>query len=312
MKSGAMIDNSKMTEEQSTSFQIQLMKTQIALENNIYDIAHTMGEPSVLICDRGLMDTIGYIGHEEWRKILERTNWSNIELRDNRYDAVIHMVTAAIDAEEYYDTNNEARYETVQEAAERDNQLRTAYIGHNQLFIVGNKHKDGFKGKMRETVNIVKTLLGIPTSKLGFKKFLVDNQNFPYVPHVDDEEMRLDYHFKLFQDSGTKPHNLSDSSKDEFYHSINKIMQTYLKAEDNGLTFVRKKSGTRHIDNSESKHGTQFEIERRYEQGNQILQKKRLITGREYTDLVMDDNIDTNRTNVNILRTSFLYEGHYF
>ena len=80
-----------------------------------------MGEPAVLICDRGLMDTIGYIGHEEWRKLLLRTGWSNIELRDNRYDAVIHMVTAAIDAEEYYDLDNEARYETVEEATERDN-----------------------------------------------------------------------------------------------------------------------------------------------------------------------------------------------
>ena len=80
-----------------------------------------MGEPAVLICDRGLMDTIGYIGHEEWRKLLQRAGWSNIELRDNRYDAVIHMVTAAIDAEEYYDLDNGARYETVEEAAERDN-----------------------------------------------------------------------------------------------------------------------------------------------------------------------------------------------
>lgn len=36
------------------------------------------------------------------------------------------------------------------------------------------------------------------------------------------------------------------------------------------------------------------------------------MSGREYTDLVMDDNIDENRMSVDILRTSFLYEGHYF
>lgn len=157
------------------------------------------------------------------------------------------MVTAAIDAEEYYDYENEARYETVEEAAERDIQLRTAYIGHNQLFVVGNKHKDGFKGKMRETVNIVKTLLGLPTSKFGFKKYMIDNRQFPYVPHPDIDEMRLDYHFKLFEETGIAPHNSSTSANKhtQFYHSINKIVQTYLKAEDNGLIFVRKKSGTR-------------------------------------------------------------------
>jgi len=121
---------------------------------------------------------------------------------------------------------------------------------------------------MRETINIVKTLLGIPSSKMGFKKFLIDNRNFPYVPHRDADEMRLDYHFKLFEDTGIRPHNFKDSSTVEFYHSINKIVQTYLKAEDDGLIFLRKKSGIRGIDNSESKHGTQFDIERRYEQGN--------------------------------------------
>lgn len=72
------------------------------------------------------------------------------------------------------------------------------------------------------------------------------------MPHPDIDEMRLDYHFKLFEETGVSPHNSSESAKDgkHFYHSINKIVQTYLKAEDNGLIFVRKKSGTRQIDHS--------------------------------------------------------------
>lgn len=226
------------------------------MEDNIYSIAKTMAEPAVLICDRGLMDTIGYIGHEEWKNILSKTGWTNIELRDKRYDAVIHMVTAAIDAEEYYDLENEARYETVEEAAERDAQLRTAYIGHNQFYIIGNKHQDGFTGKMRETVNVVKTLLGLPTSKLGFKKYLVDNRKLPYTNHSENAEPILDYHFRLFQQAGIRPFNFSEKKNEKFYYSINKIVQTYLKAEDNGLVFVRKKSGARSLDYSESKEGT--------------------------------------------------------
>lgn len=66
MKSGAMIDGTKMKPEQTIAFQVELMRTQIALEDNIYNIAKAMGQPSVLICDRGLMDTIGYVGHEQW------------------------------------------------------------------------------------------------------------------------------------------------------------------------------------------------------------------------------------------------------
>jgi hypothetical protein len=39
---------------------------------------------------------------------------STVQLRDNRYDAVLHMVTAADGAEEFYATvTGEARYESV-------------------------------------------------------------------------------------------------------------------------------------------------------------------------------------------------------
>lgn len=31
-------------------------------------------------------------------------NWNNVELRDNRYNQIIHMVSAANGAEDYYST----------------------------------------------------------------------------------------------------------------------------------------------------------------------------------------------------------------
>lgn len=31
-------------------------------------------------------------------------NWNNVELRDNRYNQIIHMVSAAKGAEEFYST----------------------------------------------------------------------------------------------------------------------------------------------------------------------------------------------------------------
>jgi hypothetical protein len=40
-----------------------------------------------------------------------------VQLRDRRYEAVIHMMTAAEGAEEFYTgENNEARYESLEEA----------------------------------------------------------------------------------------------------------------------------------------------------------------------------------------------------
>jgi hypothetical protein len=50
---------------------------------------------------------------------------------EKRYDAVIHMVTAADGAEAFYDFANEARFETPEEAVQRDKDLRDCYLGHH-------------------------------------------------------------------------------------------------------------------------------------------------------------------------------------
>jgi hypothetical protein len=43
--------------------------------------------------------------------------FNNVTLRDNRYDAILHMVTAADGAEKFYDSEtNVARYEDLEEA----------------------------------------------------------------------------------------------------------------------------------------------------------------------------------------------------
>ena len=62
-----------------------------------------------------------------------------VMMRDNRYDAVLHMVTAADGAEKFYAAlNNEARYESVAEAVNKDKKLREAYMGHKNWFMIDN------------------------------------------------------------------------------------------------------------------------------------------------------------------------------
>ena len=97
----------------------------------MYGLAENHSGPSVILCDRGLMDSQGYVGLEVWDEILEETGWTNTELRDKRYDAVVHMITAADGAAEFYDHENIFRYEGVEEAVVRDKALRKAYLGHN-------------------------------------------------------------------------------------------------------------------------------------------------------------------------------------
>jgi hypothetical protein len=58
-------------------------------------------------------------------------------------------VTAADGALKFYTTeNNEARYETVEQAIELDKKLINAWVGHPHFCIVQNSSTDGFQGKI--------------------------------------------------------------------------------------------------------------------------------------------------------------------
>ena len=54
---------------------------------------------------------------DNWQALLDDMGFNNVTLRDNRYDAILHMVTAADGAEKFYDSEtNVARYEDLEEA----------------------------------------------------------------------------------------------------------------------------------------------------------------------------------------------------
>lgn len=85
------------------------------------------------------MDGSAYTDENVWQAILDETGWSTIQLRDKRYEAVVHLVSAADGAESFYShTTNEARYESVKEAVELDKKLINAWVGHPQFNIIQN------------------------------------------------------------------------------------------------------------------------------------------------------------------------------
>lgn len=130
MKGGAFIVSTGFTETQGLMFQKVLMKLQVALEDSFIEIgklASAGGGSSdiVILIDRGLMDGSAYVSKTQWQALMDDLGVSTVQLRDNRYDAVLHMVTAADGAEEFYATvTGEARYESVDQAKEKDEQLR--------------------------------------------------------------------------------------------------------------------------------------------------------------------------------------------
>lgn len=91
------------------------------------------------------MDGSAYTDENVWQAILDETGWSTIQLRDRRYEAVIHLVTAADGAEIFYsNSNNQARYESVTEAQELDKKLINAWVGHPHFSIIQNSENGSF------------------------------------------------------------------------------------------------------------------------------------------------------------------------
>ena len=112
MKGGCFIQTHKMTFEQQVSFQIQIMRMQMYLEDVFTSIGRNSEQNCVIVADRGVMDGSAYTTERLWHAVLDETGWTQVQLRDKRYDAIIHLVTAAKGAESFYSLENEARYES--------------------------------------------------------------------------------------------------------------------------------------------------------------------------------------------------------
>ncbi|XP_014245404.1 TRPL translocation defect protein 14 isoform X2 [Cimex lectularius] len=179
---------SDLTEEEAFKFQENLLKTMIQIENTFFELAETCPRNCLIICDRGAMDASAFISKEKWEKLLAANNWNSVELRDNRYNQIIHMVTAANGAEDFYTTEDHAcRSEGVELAKELDYNAASAWIGHPYFDVIDNSTE--FEKKIRRMIASICQKMGIDTgdrllTNARKRKFLVkgplpDDSVFP-------------------------------------------------------------------------------------------------------------------------------------
>ena len=147
--------------EHVVTIEANLVAMQMAMEQAFTAIAASSGGPAVVLCDRGTMDVSAYLPPSSWQALLDEQDWTTVGLRDRRYDAVIHLVTAADGAEAFYTTaNNAARTETPEQARALDHKLREAWLGHPHLRIVDNS--GSFADKIARVLQAVCRVTGVP------------------------------------------------------------------------------------------------------------------------------------------------------
>ena len=157
-------------DDQILEFQKSLCRIQLHVERNFTSIIEKTGRPSILIMDRGLLDVKGYIPPSTWNTVLEHLDGENKPLTEEyclgRYCGVVHLVTAADGAPEYYkfgtttdDSGNVVqRRENISEAIDLDVQMRTAWEKHPNHYIIHNAEGQTFQEKLNVATSAILSL----------------------------------------------------------------------------------------------------------------------------------------------------------
>ncbi|KAI9136438.1 AAA domain-containing protein [Paraphysoderma sedebokerense] len=265
---------------QQFSFQESILRVMLHLEQTFIDLAHlnakNLKRKTVVLCDRGTMDPSAYIDRPGWLRILGNLKLKEVEIRDNRYDCVVHLVTAADGAEAFYQNeNNNIRSEGIELARQIDSVIKNAWIGHPYYTIIDNT--TNFDKKCHRVIEAVLKRFGLSDKRWGSgirkHKFLVKNFNHTSEFPVPYRDFNVEHRYLLNS------------------------------TEDGSQSRIRKRadsSGTCHYN---------ITI-RRPEKEGQRVEERRSLSAREYDALKLQS--DPTRLTINKLRRCFQWKNRYF
>jgi CYTH domain-containing protein/predicted ATPase len=192
---GNGIDRRKMDKPgQIVVFEEAILDMQVSFEDT-YKQAVSRIFPErrkVILLDRGIMDIRAFLTDDVFGGILKKKGMTRAAIR-HRYDGIIHLVTAADGAPDYYTgENNSARIETAEEALRIDLRTQESWLGHPRFKIIDNS--TDFEGKMRRTFSALAAMVGIPDVPPIQEKYVVqqiDMSGLPPHQRLDIEQIYL-------------------------------------------------------------------------------------------------------------------------
>eukprot|EP01134_Creolimax_fragrantissima_P005574 CFRG5574T1 len=303
---GAVQFDETTTETQMLNFQATLMQLQMSLEDTFYKIAKNGTKPAVLLCDRGLMDGSAYISNDLWDGVLKQFGYNNVMLRDQRYDLIFFLVTAADGAEANYKTNTISRTEDLKAARLLDGKLQKSWIGHPHLHIFDNS--TDFEGKMRRIINAASLVLGLPTTKRKARKYLL--KSIPDWSTIHCKYEMFDVTKVYLRGSKMREGDGNNLQVDTPQNSANEATsdKDFVPSERILYSFVRRRTaGTM----SSHNQTTMVEVTEMIdgEIKTRTFERKTIISQRTYAQAL--NMADPKRNQVIQKRVSFLWEGAY-
>ena len=136
--------------------ELAILQTQLALEDSFMRLAETCTKPTFVVCDRGTLDISAYISSDMWIELCQKCGTTPNELKE-RYDAVLHLVSAADGAEQYYTL---------------DKKVNKSWTGHPHLRVINN-HND-FDTKLNRVILEISNVLGLPQPVEDERVYLIE------------------------------------------------------------------------------------------------------------------------------------------
>lgn len=163
------------------AFQEQLLRFTLERESRYRQaIGHADAEKIILLCDRGALDMRAYTQPHEFFRVLDSLAGMKLpDLREGRYDLIIHLRTAALGAPESY-ANDTERFETPAEAIALDEQTLNAWTGHPHLAVIDCT--PDFAEKKRRACEAIFHFLGIPVPMEIERKYIVAKPDISAFP----------------------------------------------------------------------------------------------------------------------------------
>lgn len=254
-------------------FQELVLRKQLAKEEMYLEVANKFFDPNkvVIIYDRGILDQLAYIEKNKFDKLISKYDLTMADIV-NRYDAIIHLTTAAKGTNCYTTANNVARRETAEEAIIADEKTLAGNMNHPCIKVVDNS--TNFEQKIQRVLSIIFDML-----------------NAPLTPSEIERKFLIEYPSKEILD------NLDYSSKTD-------IIQTYLKSNDPNVEKRVRQRGTK-------ESGYSFYYTEKMPISNiERVEKEKKISMRQYVSYLVD--ADTTLHQIYKTRYCFLYENQYF
>lgn len=156
---------------------------QVNLETYFETIAQTTDKKVLIVTDRGVCDNFVYCSPENKQRVLTDRNWTMNDVCNERYDMVVHMVTAANGALEFFTyANNVARWESVEGAIANDVKGQKEWMGHPNFVLIDNS-KPGFEAKIQRVLSTIASLIGAKPQLQVVKKYLLPTDfDFGVIP----------------------------------------------------------------------------------------------------------------------------------